>query len=104
MDGSLEEILNVTMKRLEIIMQDTGTAYDNRAEQLIMAAILALEKCSGLEKEKRLKDWQGLLGYAEELYVHMIVNIPRKGEKDQYLHSCEVMREILACKFHLADT
>ena len=102
MGNDLNDMLNVTMKRLEIVMQDVKVALENKAEKLIGVAILLLDGYVNLEMEKKVKNWEILFGYAKELYIQIIVQIPETGKTGQYLQAQEVMEEILTCKRNLS--
>ena len=64
MGDSIEDMLNVTMKRLDYIMNETDI---NRA---LKSAIIILKSHSGeIQAEKMMKCWKKLQNWAKVLYI-----------------------------------
>ena len=103
MGDSLEEMLRVTIGRLEHLLEGetdcTQNALDNDAENLIYAAIdILLEDEGKIDKNIKIRDWIKLHGWAKQLYVQTIRSLPEQGEKGHFKKARSIMKAILICK------
>lgn len=101
MGDNLEEMLNITIKRLDVIMEDTKLALTNKAENLIKSAISILKEHGFADEIDTSPYWEKLYGYARELYIETIRHMPETNEKDQYSQAHKIMNIILVCKKNL---
>lgn len=97
MGDSMEDILSVTMKRLEIVMRNPAAALKNRAEQFVGATLTILQlteiECGILEAERKT-----LYGYAKDLYIQAIRNMPHVEGKNCYQNINEVLAVFLLAR------
>ena len=86
MGDSTEEMLNVTIKRLEAIMVHftPEEALEAEAHNLIDAAIVILKSSrEDMDAGKAVAYWEQLRGYAKTLYIESVTmryTKPRAGE------------------------
>lgn len=72
MGDSIEDMLNVTMKRLDYIMNETdiNRALKSEINSLMQSAIIILKSHSGeIQAEKMMKCWKKLQNWAKVLYI-----------------------------------
>lgn len=100
MGDSAEEMLNVTMKRIDAIMENFTAQEALAAEthNLIEAAIAILVETEDISGEKAVESWGKLQEAAKSLYIESMI-IRGNGLAPQQFHlSGELMQTIMYCK------
>ena len=99
MGDSTEEMLNVTIKRIEAIMTHYTPEKALKAEvhNLIDAAIVIL-KNSNIELNKAAEYWEQLKGYAKTLYIESVTLRNAELQAGQFHLSNILMAMICLCK------
>lgn len=84
MGDSIEDMLNVTMKRLDYIMNETdiNRALKSEINSLMQSAIIILKSHSGeIQAEKMMKCWKKLQNWAKVLYMGEIATFNDKAKQ-----------------------
>lgn len=101
MGDSIEEMLNVTIKRLQFIMDNTTPeeALQTEAYNLIDAAIVLLKtNTEDIDKEKILVYLDSLQHLAKDLYIASLKASDGQFVAGQFHLSGRIMRMICLCK------
>lgn len=101
MGDSTEEMLNVTMKRLEYIMDNVEAekALQAEAHNLIEAAIVLLKmNTEEIEPEKAFEYWGDLQGWTKDLYIASLKMSRGKPQAGQFHLSGKLMTMIVLSK------
>lgn len=103
MGNSIEEMLNVTMKRINAIMENCTMQEALTAEthNLINAAIALLET-GYINIEKTAESLESLQEAAKSLYIESLIIRENGLMQGQFHLSGELMKIILYCKKKLA--
>lgn len=101
MGDSTEEMLNVTIKRLEAIMVHftPEEALEAEAHNLIDAAIVILKSSrEDMDAGKAAAYWEQLRGYAKTLYIESVTMHYTKPRAGEFHLSNKLMTMICLCK------
>lgn len=101
MGDSTEEMLNVTIKRLEAIMVHftPEEALEAEAHNLIDAAIVILKSSrEDMDAGKAAAYWEKLRGYAKTLYIESVTMHYTKPRAGEFHLSNKLMTMICLCK------
>lgn len=101
MGDSIEEMLNVTIKRLQFIMDNTTQeeALQTEAYNLIDAAIVLLKtNTEDIDQEKILVYLDSLQHWAKDLYIASLKASDGQFEAGQFHSSGKLMNMICLCK------
>lgn len=101
MGDSTEEMLNVTIKRLEAIMVHftPEEALEAEAHNLIDAAIVILKSSrEDMDAGKAAAYWEKLRGYAKTLYIESVTMHYTKPRAGEFHLSNKLMIMICLCK------
>lgn len=101
MRDSIEEMLSVTMKRIQYIMQETTSEKALKLEvpNLIDAAIVLLQIGSeSISKEKTLEYYNSLLEWAMSLYIASLIRPNYGFTTGQFHASGHLMHMICQCR------
>lgn len=101
MGDSTEEMLNVTIKRLEAIMVHftPKEALEAEAHNLIDAAIVILKSSrEDMDADKAAAYWEKLRGYAKRLYIESLTMRCTKPRAGEFHLSNKLMTMICLCK------
>lgn len=105
MGDSTEEMLNVTIKRLQFIMDNMTAeeAMNTEAHNLIDAAIVLLEtNTEEMDAGKVLAYWNSLRHWAKDLYIASLKAQDGKFVERQFHLSGRLMRMLCLCKIRRA--
>lgn len=94
---SIEDMLNVTMKRLDYIMYeiDVNEALKADVNSLMRSAILILsENVEDISLEKQIEWWKKLQMWAKSIYVALL-KMPTEKPKTGQFHLCEGFMQII---------
>ena len=101
MGDSTEEMLNVTIKRLEAIMVHftPEEALEAEVHNLIDAAIVILKSSrEDMDAGKAAAYWEQLRGYAKTLYIESVTMHYTKPRAGEFHLSNKLMTMICLCK------
>lgn len=91
------DIMNVTMHRLEIVMEDPRDALNHRAERLIFGALRLLvyaeTECKTMTEVR-----EKLYGWAKDLYIQELMRMTSTGDTYQNQQFNDVLEVFLIAR------